>query len=318
MGIGALGGCLWGLDTVILGIAMALPPFVGPEAAAVAGIVGAALHDVFCAVWMFAYMGARRRWRDTMRALCTRSGKVVAFGALLGGPIGMTGYALAIANIGAGYTAIISAFYPALGTLLAALFLKEKMSVKQVVALLIALCAVCYMGFSASGATDVPGNAALGVAAAIACLVGWGSEAVLCAWGMRDDAVDNQTALHIRETTSALAYLIVVIPLFGAGSLTLAALPAPADAGVALAAAAGTASYLCYYRAIASIGAARGMAINISYAAWAVVFGVILQHAMPSSADIVCCIAIMVGTVLAASDWNELFGRRGQRKPIEP
>jgi drug/metabolite transporter (DMT)-like permease len=247
---------------------MALPPFIGPEAAAVAGIVGAALHDVFCAVWMFAYMGARGRWHDTLRALCTRSGKVVAVGALLGGPIGMTGYALAIANIGAGYTAIISAFYPALGTLLAALFLKEKMSAKQVVALFIALIAVCYMGFSASGATDVPGNAVLGVISALACLVGWGSEAVLCAWGMRDDAVDNQTALHIRETASALAYLVFVIPLFGAYGLTLAALPTPADAGIALAAAAGTASYLCYYRAIASIGAARGMAINISYAAW--------------------------------------------------
>ena len=47
-------------------------------------------------------------------------------------------------------------------------------------------------------------------------MFGWGSEAVLCAWGMRDDAVDNETALQIRETTSALVYLIVVLPIFGA------------------------------------------------------------------------------------------------------
>ena len=34
-------------------------------------------------------------------------------GALLGGPIGMSGYLAAINTIGPGYTAAISAFYPA-------------------------------------------------------------------------------------------------------------------------------------------------------------------------------------------------------------
>ena len=36
--------------------------------------------------------------------------------ALLGGPVGMTGYLIAINNIGPGYTAIISSYYPAVGT----------------------------------------------------------------------------------------------------------------------------------------------------------------------------------------------------------
>ena len=46
-------------------------------------------------------MGVRGRLKDTLAALKTRSGKVVIAGALLGGPIGMTGYVLAINNIGA-------------------------------------------------------------------------------------------------------------------------------------------------------------------------------------------------------------------------
>lgn len=107
-------------------------------------------------------------------------------------------------------------------------------------------------------------------------MFGWGSEAVLCAWGMRDDAVDNETALQIRETTSALVYLIVVLPIFGAWAFTWNAIPNPGTAVVALAALAGTCSYLFYYKGISVIGAARGMALNISYSAWAVLFGLIL------------------------------------------
>ena len=92
-------------------------------------------------------MGAKRRLKDTLAALKTRSGKVVILGALLGGPIGMTGYVIAINNIGAAYTAIISAFYPALGAFLSFVLLKEKMDKKQIAALVVALVGVMAMGW---------------------------------------------------------------------------------------------------------------------------------------------------------------------------
>lgn len=313
MGYGLLGGLLWGLDTVVLGIGLAMAPYVGTaEALAFASIVGAFLHDAFCAVWLFAFMGARGRLRDTLRALRTRSGKVVMLGALLGGPVGMTGYVLAISNIGPAYTAVISAFYPAFGTLMAVLFLRERMQLKQIVALAVALAGVIGMGYMSSAGVGATGNAVVGLLGAAACVIGWGSEAVLCAWGMRDDAVDNETALQVRETTSALAYGIVVVPLFGAWGFAVQAFPSMGTAVVAASALAGAASYLFYYKGISVIGAARGMALNITYSAWAVVFGVFLLGAMPTVLDVVCCVAIMCGTVLAATDWRELFGRRGE------
>ena len=136
------------------------------------------------------------------------------------------------------------------------------------------------------------------------------TEAVICAWGMRDDAVDNETALQIRETTSALVYAIAVLPLFGAWGFTAAVVPSLATGVVGLAALAGTVSYLFYYKSISSpIGAAKSMALNISYSAWAVLFALVLQGTMPTPISIVCCVVILAGTVLAASDWNELFGR---------
>ena len=148
--------------------------------------------------------------------------------------------------------------------------------------------------------------------------MGWGSEAVLCAWGMRDDAVDNETALQIRETTSALVYAVFVLPVFGAWAFTLQAIPSLGTAVVGLAGLAGATSYLFYYKGISVIGAARGMALNISYSAWAVLFGLLLLGAVPDVLEIVCCVVIICGTVLAASDWSQLFGRsKRQPKPDE-
>ena len=310
MKYGLFSGILWGLDTVVLGIALSMSPYIGTaEAIAFAAIASSFLHDAGCAIWLMIYMGAKRRLKDTLAALKTRSGKVVVLGALLGGPIGMTGYVTAINNIGAGYTAIISAFYPALGAFLSFVLLKEKMDGKQIASLVAALVGVMAMGYISAGDSEM-GNATLGLVGAVLAVIGWGSEAVLCAWGMRDDAVDNETALQIRETTSALVYGIVVLPLFGAWGFTASAAPSLATGVIALSALAGTASYLFYYKGISVIGAAKAMALNISYSAWAVVFGFVLQGTVPTPATVFFCVLILAGTVLAASDWSELFGRK--------
>lgn len=310
MKYGLFSGILWGLDTVVLGIALSMSPYIGTaEAIAFAAIASSFLHDAGCAIWLMIYMGAKRRLKDTLAALKTRSGKVVMLGALLGGPIGMTGYVIAINNIGAAYTAIISAFYPALGAFLSFVLLKEKMDGKQIASLVAALVGVMAMGYISAGDSEM-GNATLGLVGAVLAVIGWGSEAVLCAWGMRDDAVDNETALQIRETTSALVYGIVVLPLFGAWGFTASAAPSLATGVIALSALAGTASYLFYYKGISVIGAAKAMALNISYSAWAVVFGFVLQGTVPTPATVFFCALILAGTVLAASDWSELFGRK--------
>lgn len=307
-GIGS--GALWGLDTVILAIALALNPFATD---AHASLVSAALHDAICALILLIFMAVRGRLKDTWRAIHTRSGRAVMVAALLGGPIGMSGYLLAIDQIGAGYTAIISTFYPALGTALAVLVLKERMRPRQVIALAVAIGAIIATSYTS---TSVSGSALWGVLGALAAVVGWGCEAVILAWGMRDDAVDNETALQIRETTSGLTYLVLVVPLGGALSSTGQALTSPGAMGlVALAAAAGTASYLFYYKAIDLLGAARAMALNISYSAWAVLFAFLLQSIVPAPVQIVLCVVILVGTVLAATEnWRELTSFKSQSR----
>ena len=306
---GIFSGALWGLDTVVLAIALAMIPFADFGQSALAGAV---LHDVACAVILLAYMAVRGRLKDTWKGLRTRPGISVVVAALLGGPIGMSGYLIAIDNIGPGLTAIISTFYPALGTLLAFVLLKERMAPRQVAALLVALAAIVATGWSATSEPIEGGNAILGVVGALACVVGWGSEAVILTWGMRDEAVDNEVALQIRETTSALVYLFIVAPIAGVFGFTLHSLAHLSAGVVALAALAGTASYLFYYKALSAIGASRGMALNISYSAWAIIFALAFPpHTIPTLTQVICCVVILVGTVLAATpSWGDLLPRR--------
>ena len=309
---GFFSGALWGLDTVVLAIALAMIPFDGFDQSALAGAV---LHDVACALILVIYMALRGRLKDTWAALRTRPGKSVIAAALLGGPIGMSGYLIAIDNIGPGLTAIISTFYPALGTLLAFILLKERMAPRQIVALLVALGAIVATGWSATSESISGGNAILGVAGALACVIGWGSEAVILTWGMRDESVDNEVALQIRETTSALVYLFVVAPIAGVFGFTLHSLAHLSAGVVALAGLAGTASYLFYYKALSAIGASRGMALNISYSAWAIIFALAFPpHTIPTLTQVICCVVILVGTVLAAtSNWGDLLPKRTEK-----
>lgn len=310
MKFGILSGALWALDTTILGIALLMSPFGDSTAAALAfaAIASSALHDILCAMWLTLYMAVKGRLKDTLLAIRFRSGAVVAIGALLGGPIGMSGYVMAIDMLGPAYTAAISAFYPAFGTLLAAIILKEKVTFPRMIALGAAVLGVIGMG---TGAMSLEGasNPTLGIVCALVCVAGWGSEAVFCAWGMRDDAVDNETALHIREIVSGFTYAIIVLPIFGAWNFTAEAIPTIGSGVIALSALAGAVSYLFYYKAIDAIGAAKGMALNISYSAWAVICSALVLGCAPSPWEVICCIAILLGTIFAAADTKELFSR---------
>ena len=309
MRYGFISGSLWGLDTVILSLAFLAFPLAGMAGGT---YVAAGIHDVVCALAISLIMAASGRLGDTKQALKTRNGKIIMAAALIGGPIGMSGYLTAISNIGPGFTAVISAFYPGLGSILAVLILHEKIGYKQVLALLAALLAVMAMGWYTTQGAAVAGDATLGVLGALTCVLGWGSEAVILAWGMKGEGVDNKVALQIRETTSALAYMLIVIPVTGNMDLMTTCLGSGAMVYIVCAALAGVTSYLFYYKAILTIGAARAMAANISYSAWAVLFTALILKVIPGAVEIICCLVIALGTIISSSGQSlkELIGMR--------
>ena len=125
---GIIAGVTWAIETTVLGIALAMSPFVSTEQAVfLAPFVSTFIHDAFSAIWACVYNGVRGNLPDVVKALKTKSGWFVSLAAVIGGPVGMTGYVLAVANMGASIGAVASAVFPAIGSVLAYFFLKEKM-----------------------------------------------------------------------------------------------------------------------------------------------------------------------------------------------
>ncbi|MDO4537685.1 MAG: DMT family transporter [Coriobacteriales bacterium] len=308
---GILAGMTWAIETIILGMALAMTPFVSSEQAVVlAPFASTFLHDACSALWACLYNGVRGNLAGVVRALKTKSGRFVALAAVIGGPVGMTGYVLSVANMGASIGAVASAIFPAIGSLLAYIFLKEDMSWQRWVFLILSLLGV--YGLSYSPEINIT-NFWLGFVGTLMCAFGWGIEAVIIAKSVQDEAVTDEIALQIRQTTSALVYGVVVLPLMGGWGFTAGLfvgtgwlLPT-----IALAALFATASYLFYYRAISQIGAAKSMALNITYSAWAVIISIVFlgDHSLLNPVTIVCTVVVLVFGILAAADYRELFGR---------
>lgn len=265
---GVCSGALWGMDTVLMGIVGTLTVFNTAEAAFVAAFVTAFFHDAFSAMWTFIYLASKKQMRQLIRALKTKSALFVALAAILGGPVGMSGYLLAIKFIGPSYTAIISSLYPAVGAILSFVILKERINKKAWIGLTGAVIGVILLGYT-------PGNSSMnmsGFLCAFLCVIGWGSECVISAYGMKDEAVTSEFALQIRQFTSAVVYGFFVIPIAGAAALSFEVLRNNALWCLFGTALAGTASYLCYYGAIYKIGPTKAMGLNITYVVWAFIF----------------------------------------------
>lgn len=293
---GLLGGILWALDTVILGIALNSTVFIStPQAVILAPFVSTFLHDTFSCVYTFIYLMIKRQIKQVAKGLRTRSGLFIICGALLGGPIGMSCYVSSINAIGPSTTAIITSMYPAVGAFFAYIFLKEKMSLLQVCGLLLSICGVILLGYGGSVSTVHP----IGYVYAIACCIGWALEGVILAYGMKDPSISNEHALKMRQLTSMLVYGIVILNVMKGYSFTFEVIRTNTIFIVMLASLFGTCSYLFYYKAISLIGASKSMALNITYSAWSIVFSTILLSTPLDMKSIVCTVMILVGSLVA-------------------
>jgi len=313
---GILAGLTWGIETVVLGIALSMSPFTSTtEAVFLAPFVSTFLHDTCSAIWALIYNGVRGNLPNVWKAFKTRSGKFVSLAAIIGGPLGMTGYVLCVNYMGASIGAVASAIFPAIGTVLAYFFLKEKMAWYQWIFLLLTMAGV--YGLSYSPEIEIK-NFMLGILGALMCAVGWGLEAVIVAKGMSDDPeVKDEYALEIRQTTSAIVYGVVLLPILKGWGFTVSLFTANTGwllPTIAIAALFATASYLFYYRAISQLGASKAMALNITYGAWSIVFTVLILRdtSVLTPVTVICAIVVLVCGILAATDYKNLFAKKEQ------
>lgn len=295
---GVISAATWGLDTVLMSLVLAMTPFLPKEAVFLAPFVTAFFHDAFSAIWTFLYLAGKRQLGSLFKAMRTKSAMFVVIAALMGGPIGMTGYLLAVKLIGPSYTAIISSLYPAVGAILSYFILKEKLNKKAWIGLLFAIVGVTVLGYSSGEA----GISIAGFLCAFLCVIGWGSECVICAYGMKDDEVSSEFALQIRQLTSVIVYGILIVPIVGGIGLSFDILRTNVIWWIAATALSGTISYLFYYNAIYRIGPTRAMGINITYVVWSIVFDRFINGTEISLKTILCSILVIVGVYFVAKE----------------
>jgi drug/metabolite transporter (DMT)-like permease len=306
---GVISGATWGLDGVILGIALAMAPFTGGATLYAAPLAGACMHDGFAGLWLFFYNLFTGRWKEYGRTLRTKPGMIVCLGALFGGPIAMSGYLLGITMAGASYSLAITAMYPAVGAILAVFILKEKITPRVWIGIAMCIIGAIIVGYVPPEGDTYP-NFYLGLALSLLATFGWAFEGVLSTFGM--DMADPDIAIGIREATSFVVYLVAVLPIFAGLAIFWEAFTTSALWIVALAGFMGGLSYLGWYRALNMTGVGRAMALNITYAMWAIFFGWILTDLQITVNLLGGAGIITLGTILVVANPKELLNLRNR------
>lgn len=311
---GFVSGILWAINAVVLGIALSMSPFVSTEQAIfLAPFIATFLNDAFSMVYSIIYNACRKNLKESFKTMFSKKGLRIILASVIGGPIAMTGYVMSISYMGSSIGAVASAIYPAIGCVLARFFLKEKMTWRQW--LFLVVCMLGIYGISYSPEINIT-NFLLGLLGTVMCAVGWGVEAVIIAKGLKNETVSTGTALQIKYITSTVIYASILLPILGAWPMTVSLFNFVESTWtvplLALAALAGSASYLFYYISIDKIGASKAMACNITYVAWSVILSLIIFRNFNEYAwyTYICIVVVLVSGLFAAADVKELFKRR--------
>lgn len=296
-----LSGIFWGADTSFMGyyfsmysiyfaVPLMLPIFI------------TFIHDMVSALLINISILITGRLKAVITDIKKAKSKYIWLGSLLGGPIGMCSFILAIEYAGPAITAIISSIYPAVGLFFAYILLKEKRKPYQVVALFIAIAFIIALGFIDEGHTN---RSIMGIIFALVCACAWGSEAVLCSYGMKSGEISNLSAICIRQNLSMITYgtlmtLYFIFFQYGESIDFNSSL-----AYVGMAAIFGSTSYYCYYRALVTIGVSRAMALNISYTAFSAIFSYLLFGIELTISQMLIGFCIVVSGLISAYDFEK-------------
>jgi drug/metabolite transporter (DMT)-like permease len=193
--------------------------------------------------------------------------------ALIGGPIAGTAYIVAIQMAGS-IVIPISALCPAIGAILGRVLFKQPLTTRMKFGIAICVLASIMIGSTSMGA-DAPPNLLLGCIIAFIAALGWGIEG--CVAGYGTTLIDYEIGITIRQTTSGLTNLIILVPLLSllSGNIGLAPnlLGAAFGSGPAMlffvvSGFFALFAFSLWYKGNSMCGAALGMACNGAYSFW--------------------------------------------------
>jgi len=238
------------------------------------GALGSAINDTVSAIWCMGIAAFKGKLGDFFRTLKTKPGRVMIMAALVGGPISSTAYVVALQMAGS-IVIPITALCPAIGAILARILFKQKLTLRMMVGIAICFLASFMIGSTGLGG-DAPEGLLLGILIAFIAAFGWGLEG--CVAGYGTSMIDYEIGITIRQTTSGLANLLILVPIFafiaggGFGLSTDLFISAVTDASAMpwfiVSGFFAVFAYSLWYKGNSMCGAALGMACNGAYSFW--------------------------------------------------
>lgn len=332
--VAILSGMCYGLYSAFLTLAMArgvwaewLNPSVSVLSAFVAtymlGAMGSAINDTVSALWCLLTAAAKGKLGDFFRTLKTKPGAIMIAAALIGGPIASTAYVVALQMAGS-IVIPIAALCPAIGAILARLLFKQELNGRMLLGIGICFSASLMIA-STSLSGDAPEGLALGLAIGFIAAFGWGLEG--CVAGYGTSMIDYQIGITIRQVTSGLSNLLILVPLFGllaGGGLGLShelTFQALTDGSsmiwFVVSGMFAMFAYSLWYKGNSMCGAALGMACNGAFSFWGpffcwIVLGVVFGEPGWTISPIgwLAAVVMVLGILLIAMNPLDLFKRR--------
>lgn len=233
--------------------------------------LGAATTDTCSAAWAMGIAGFRGRFGDFLRTIKTKPGLVMVTAAIIGGPLASTAYVVGLQLAGS-IVVPIAALCPAIGAILGRVWFKQELNSRMVLGIVI-----CFGASAMIGSTGLDINAAdnlmLGLFFGFLAALCWGIEGCVCGYGT--SMIDPEIGITIRQVTSGLSNLIILVPVFsyisGVNPIEMTAMSFGDTQAMPWFLLAGLSAYLTFmywYKGNAMCGAALGMACNGTFSFW--------------------------------------------------
>lgn len=239
----------------------------------VLGSLGSAINDICSALWAILFAIKNGKFGDFLRTLNTTPGRMMILAALIGGPIASTAYVIGLQKAGS-IVIPVAALCPAIGAVLGRVLFKQELNKRMVLGISICVIASFMIGLTSIGGETADGMA-LGIGMALIAAFGWGFEG--CVAGYGTSMIDSEIGITIRQTTSGLSNLFILIPIFSilagriqlSGQLAFQAFTSgPAMFWFLISGFCAYISFMSWYKGNSMCGAALGMACNATYSFW--------------------------------------------------
>ena len=241
------------------------------------GALGNAINDSISAIWCVIIAGIKGKLGDFVRCLRSKPGRVMILCALAGGPMAGTAYLVSLQMAGS-MIIPITALCPAIGAILGRVIFKQALTPRMLTGVIICVCASILIGSTSFGEA-APAGALIGCLIALIAAFGWGIEG--CIAGFGTTLIDYEIGITIRQTTSGLSNLIILVPVISiiAGSRGLngsvmgtAFSDGPAMLFFIISGFFALFAFSLWYKGNSMCGAALGMACNGAYSFWGPLF----------------------------------------------